>query len=150
VVSLGDPATANRAYRKVLVTSSEASILRQTRCGFASRSRRRIWLLPSLALLASVWFFVSGDNYLGWTLLTGTIGLALLAGAFWLPVYTPMRGRIFRTLRLLWLGTLLALTMKDSWLLLVSCAWPLMWLEWKHTVLRRKLPVSQWPKQLYL
>lgn len=150
VASLGDAASANRAYRKVLLTSADATLLRQTGCGVWSGSRRWLWLLPALILIAGVRFFATGDAYFGWTLLTGGTGMALLLSAFWLPVYTPKRGRIFRTFRLLWLAAVLVLTMKASWLILISCAWPLLWVEWRMSSLRRKLPVAQWPKQLFL
>jgi hypothetical protein len=36
-----------------------------------------------------------------------------------------------------------------SWLA-ASCMWPLAWNEWMQISLRRKLPVAEWPKQLYL
>lgn len=51
---------------------------------------------------------------------------------------------------MLWLAAILALTMRGSWLMLISCAWPLLWVEWTLFSLRRKLPVAEWPKQLYL
>jgi hypothetical protein len=38
---------------------------------------------------------------------------------------------------------------KWSWLL-ISCFWPFAWIEWTRMSLRRKLPVAQWPKHLYL
>jgi hypothetical protein len=157
VGSLGDPASANRAYRKVLLTSTEAALLHETRCGVWSGSKRWLWLLfwllPTLILIAAVRFFATGGAYFGWTLLTGAAGQALLTSAFRLPVYTPARGRIFRTFRLLWLVALLALSMKgmkDSWIMMLSCGWPLLWVEWTLFSLRRKLPVARWPKQLFL
>jgi hypothetical protein len=150
VALLGDAAAANREYRKVLLTSAEAALLRETRCGVWSGSRRWLWLLPTLILIAAIRFFATGDAYFGWTLLTGAGGFTLLFGASKLPVFTPNRGRIFRALRWLWLAAILALTMKGSWLMLITIAWPLFWVEWKLSSLRRKLPVSRWPKQLYL
>lgn len=150
VVSLGDPAAANRGYRKVLLTSAEARLLRETSCAFWSGSRRWLWLLPVLIVLAGIRFFAMGDAYSGWTLLAGASGIALLMSAFWLPVFTVARGRVFRAVRWLWLAAILALTMRGSWLMLLTCAWPLVWAEWRLFAVRRKLPVSQWPKQLYL
>lgn len=150
VESLGDAAAANRAYRKVLLTSADAALLRETGCSILSGSRGWPWLLPALIVIAAIRFFATGDAYFGWTLLTGASGMALLLSAFWLPVFTLKRGRIFRMFRWLWLAAILALTMKGSWWMLISCAWPLLWVEWRLSSLRRKLPVSQWPKQLYL
>jgi len=40
-------------------------------------------------------------------------------------------------------------TLKMSWLL-ISCLWPMAWIEWQRVSIRRKLPVAKWPKQLYL
>jgi hypothetical protein len=150
VVSLGDAAAANRAYRKVLLTSADARLLRESSCALLSGARRWLWLLPTLILIAGIRFFATGDSYFGWTLVTGATGMALLLSAFWLPVYTLQRGRFFRTFRLLWVAAILALTMKNSWLMLITTAWPLMWVECRLFLLRRKLPVAQWPKQLYL
>jgi hypothetical protein len=36
------------------------------------------------------------------------------------------------------------------WWLLMSCLWPVVWIEWARISIRRKLPVAEWPKQLYL
>ena len=40
-------------------------------------------------------------------------------------------------------------TLKWSWLL-ISCLWPVFWVEWTRASIRRKLQVADWPKQLYL
>jgi hypothetical protein len=80
-----------------------------------------------------------------------------------LPVYTrPSRGRVFRYVKwVVLLGTLgLAfgtdahswswlLMLKWSWLL-TACLWPLIWIEWTRVSIRRKIPIAQWPRQLYL
>jgi len=49
-------------------------------------------------------------------------------------------------------GTLLLAFGPDAlkWSWLTSCLWPLAWIEWTRISIRRKLPVAQWPKQLYL
>ena len=39
--------------------------------------------------------------------------------------------------------------LKQSWLL-VALAWPIIWVEWTHSSVRRKLAVAQWPGPLYL
>ena len=36
-----------------------------------------------------------------------------------------------------------------SWLL-ISCLWLVARIEWTRVSIRRKLPVAEWPKQLYL
>jgi hypothetical protein len=64
------------------------------------------------------------------------------------------RGFIFRCVK--WaalIGTLVLAFGPDSlkwpWLL-ASCVWPLVWIEWTRDSIRRKLPVAEWPRQLYL
>jgi hypothetical protein len=86
-------------------------------------------------------------------LLTAGTGMGLLFAAPLLPIYTPSRARIFRFVK--W-GVLVAMlvlafgpmALKWSWLL-TSCLWPMAWVEWRRMSIRRKLPVSKWPKQLY-
>lgn len=71
-----------------------------------------------------------------------------------LPIYTPLRGRVFRLIKwTLILGGIVLLFGRDaldwSWLL-ACCIFPIIWTEWKRMMIRRKLPIGQWPKQLYL
>ena len=82
------------------------------------------------------------------------IGMAPSLIAPLLPIYTLARSRIFRLVK--WaalLGMFASFfegeTLKWSWLLL-SCLWPIVWSEWTRAVIRRKLPISAWPKHLYL
>jgi hypothetical protein len=42
---------------------------------------------------------------------------------------------------------------KDGWnwaWLNSCCLYPVAYIEWKRIMIRRKLPIGQWPKQLYL
>jgi hypothetical protein len=156
VASLGSARMANRQYREVLLTVSEARLLGSAR--WESRAVcARPWLkrlipVPVAGLLAGVWFGVTGETYLARLLLVGMSGLALLFAAF-LPIYTPARGRVFRYARWAWLAAVLVLasgpSVENSWMLPVL-GWPMIWIEWMQSALRRKLPVAQWPKQLYL
>jgi hypothetical protein len=71
-----------------------------------------------------------------------------------LPVYTPWRGRLFRVVKWVLLLGMFGLAfgpdpLKWSWLLF-SCLWPLGWIEWTRVSIRRKLPVAEWPRHLYL
>jgi hypothetical protein len=157
VASLGDAATANRQYRKVLVTTAEARLLREARWeGRAICSGKWLRWLPLIpaSVLAGAWFFDAGRTYLPSLLLVGMGGLGLLFAARFLPIYTLARGRVFRVLRLALLVAILFLAswphvLAQSWLL-TSCLWPVVWVEWTFISLRRKLPVAEWPKQLYL
>jgi len=159
VTALGDAKAANRQYRDVLLTSAEARMLREGNWearAVCSRPWLK-WLLlavPLAALFAAATLFLIGATAGARVLLAGGIGMGLLFAAPFLPVYTPSRGRVCRGLKwVVLVGTLvLALgpdTLKWSWLL-ISCLWPLAWIEWTRVSIRRKLPVAQWPKQLYL
>ena len=91
---------------------------------------------------------------MGWTLLLGAMGLGFLFASPFLPIYTAGRARVVRGLRWAWMVAILVLAfwpdiLKESWLL-ASCALPIAWVEWTLFSARRKLPVAEWPKQLYL
>jgi hypothetical protein len=159
VTALGDAKAANCQYRNVLLTSAEARMLRE-----ANWEARAVcsspwlkWLLPAIpvaALSAATAFFLTGAIELARVLLVGGITMGLLFAAPYLPIYTPSRGRVFRSVKcVLLIGTLVLAfgpnALQWSWLL-ASCLWPLVWIEWTRISIRRKLPVADWPKQLYL
>jgi hypothetical protein len=159
LIALGEPWAANREYRKVLLTSAEARALREARWeGQAICSRpwltRLLLGLPLIALIAAATSFVIGNSALAQDLLAGGIGMGILFFAPFLPIYTIARGRVFRVVKWIVMTTLLGFAFGPEWLksswLLASCAWPMLWIEWTRVSLRRKLPVEQWPKQLYL
>jgi hypothetical protein len=159
VTALGDAKAANCQYRKVLLTSAEARMLREGNWE-ARAVCSRPWLklllraMPVAALLAATALFLTGEIAVARMLLVAGVGMALLFAAPFLPVYTPSRGRVFRCVKWIVLIGALGLafwpdTLKSSWLL-ISCLWPLVWIEWTRFSIRRKLPVAEWPKQLYL
>ena len=159
VTALGDAKTANCQYRNVLLTSAEARMLREGNWE-ARAVCSRPWLkwlllaMPVAALLAAAALFLTGAIAVARVLLVGGIGMGLLFAAPFLPVYTPSRGRVFRRVKwVVLIGTLVLAfgpdALKSSWLL-ISCLWPLAWIEWTRVSIRRKLPVAEWPKQLYL
>jgi hypothetical protein len=157
--ALGDARAANRQYRKVMLTSGEARLLREGNWEAAAVCNRAWlkWLLlamPASALLAGIGLLLFGATVLPRILLVGGMGIGLLFAASFLPVYTPARSRVFRIVKWIMLTALLALafwpmTPQWSWLMF-SSLWPVVWIEWKRVSIRRKLPVSKWPKQLYL
>lgn len=157
--SLGDPKKANCEYRKVMLTSAEARILRsgnREARAFCSMPLARWGFLAAAAavLVASGVFFVKGEGSLARLLLVGGIGMGFVAGAPFFSVYTPTRSRIFRSVKWVWLVAVFVLAfapLGKEWLwLLLSCMWPVAWTEHTRMSIRRKLPVSEWPKQLYL
>jgi hypothetical protein len=159
VTSLGDPRVANRQYRRVLLTSAEARMLRQSNCEVRAVCSHR-WLKrllissPMGALLAAAAFFITGHTSVAQGLLAGSIGMVFAFTAPFLPIYTPPRARVFRGLK--WgamIGAVLFAfgpnALESAWLL-ISCLAPLVWIEWTRHSIRRKLPIAKWPKQLYL
>jgi len=80
--------------------------------------------------------------------------MSIFFAAPFLPIYTPARGRLFRYVKWVVMIGMLGLAFGPSalkmWWLLTSCLWPVVWIEWARISKRRKLPVAEWPKQLYL
>jgi hypothetical protein len=158
LAALGDARAANRQYRHVLLTSAEASMLRDGNWEarvICSRGwvKRMALAVPIVAVVAAAVLFLAGAYAALPVLMVGIVMSPLLA-AMVLPVYTPWRGRVFRCLK--WVAIVGALVLafgpdalKWSWLL-ASCLAPLAWTEWTRASIRRKLPAEKWPRQLYL
>ena len=159
VAALGDATTANRQYRNVLLTSGEARMLRQGNWeaqAICSRSWIK-WVLliaAAAAVFSGNEFLLRGSIMLAWKLFAGGIVIGLLFAAPFLPVYTRLGGRVFRGVRWVAMLTMLGLAFgpdapKWSWLL-ISCLWMVARPEWTRASIRRKLPVAEWPRHLYL
>ena len=157
--SLGDAKTANCQYRRVLLTSVEARMLREGKLearAVCSRPWLR-WLLvaaPVALIEAASVFYFRGNAGLSRDLLLAGMGMSPWFAALLLPINTPLRGRIFRYTKWVLMTAAVVLlfgpdALKWSWLL-ISCLWPLAWTEWTRASIRRKLPVSAWPRHLYL
>jgi hypothetical protein len=159
LAALGDAKTANKQYRRVLLTASEARLLRE-----GNREARVVcsisWLQRPLLGLSVIALGAAGTMLrTGW-FAPGRIALALGLGIGFtilaprLPVYTPSRARVFRSIRWIVQVGLLLLAFGPGalgmWWLLLLCVWQLVWVEWKRASIRRKLPVADWPRQLYL
>jgi hypothetical protein len=159
LTALGDANTANCEYRKVLLTSAEARLLRQGRWEsrvFCSNRQARLLLLlvPVIALWAAMLLFRAGAIEAARILLIGGVGTGFLFVVPLLPVYTPARSRIVRYVKWFVLAGMPVLAfwpdaLKFSWLL-IAILWPIAWIEWTRISIRRKLPVARWPKHLYL
>jgi len=157
--ALGDPKIANAQYRRVLLTASEARVLREGNWEarvVCSTSWLR-WLLSAVslvALLAAGALLRAGSIAPGRVLLALSLGIGFALLSLQLPIYTPSRARVFRYFRWITQAGLLLLAfgpgaLKIQWLLIV-CAWQLTWVEVQRASIRRKLPVANWPRQLYL
>ncbi len=156
---LGDAGEANRAYRRVMLTSTEARLLRESNLEARAICARPLlkWTalsLPGVLLLASVAALIMHQpNFAIGSLLAGLI-MALTFIVPFMPVYTVERGRIVRGVRWALLVCMIVLpfgtdVLHWSWLLAV-CFWPIVQTEWRRISIRRKLPIAEWPKQLYL
>ncbi|HEY1658033.1 MAG TPA: hypothetical protein VGG14_06785 [Candidatus Sulfotelmatobacter sp.] len=159
VAALGDARAANCQYRKVLLTSAEARILRQGNWE-AQAICSRAWLKKSLisisfaTLVAAEIFFVRGASEIARILLVAGLAMGVFFAAPMFRVYTPARSRIYRVVKWLAMIAIFAVafgpdTLKWSWLL-ISCLWPVYWVEATRASIRRKLRVEEWPQQLYL
>jgi hypothetical protein len=158
LANLGDAVTVNCQYKRVMLTSAEASILRS-----ASQEARAIcsrkwlkWPLRGFAatgLLAAVTSHLNGATDAARMSLALTLAAALLLAMITLPVHTAMRGRVFRAMKWAVILAIMALAigpqMSKQWWLLTTCLWPMMWIEVVRASIRRKLPLSTWPRQLF-
>ena len=159
LTGLGDAKIANTQYRRVLLTASEARLLQQgnREAGVVCSISWLQWLLLAvslIALLAAGALFRTGWIGVGRVTLALGLGIGFTILGPRLPIYTPSRARVFRYFRwIIQVGLLLLAfgpgAMRMSWLILL-CVWQLMWVEWKRASIRRKLPVADWPRQLYL
>jgi hypothetical protein len=159
VNALGNATTANRQYRKVLLTSAEARMLCEgnweTRAVCARPWLKSLLLaIPATAVLVAMVLFLSGTTAIARLLLVGGLGVGFMLGTPFLPIYTPARSRVLRVVKWVVLVAIVVLAfgpdaLRWSWLMF-SCLWPVAWIEWTRMSIRRKLPVAEWPKNLYL
>jgi len=159
VQSLGDPRVANRQYRKVLLTSSEAKILREAKAEsqMICSTGWIKWTLMSapgiLLLISAISLAMHLPSLARGVLVVGAL-MAIFFIAPFLPIYTSTRGLIFRVIK--WCMMFVCVfvlfgadTRNEVWL--ASCwFFPMFYIEWKRTMIRRKLPIGQWPRHLYL
>lgn len=156
---LGDAREANCAYRKVMLTSAEARLLRES--NLESRAVcSNPWLkwtalsLPGIMLLAAVAALLEHKPDVVMGALLAALLMALTFIVPFMPVYTRQRGRVVRIVRWAILAYAMALifgkgALSWSWLL-AACFWPIISNELRRISIRRKLPIAEWPKQLYL
>ncbi len=155
VAALGDARTANRQYRKVLLTASEARVLAYSEARAVCSQMWVKWVklaIPLAALFTAIGLLLTGSIAVARLLVAMGGWMALMFAVPFLPVYTPSRAQVFRAVK--WMVMIAVLlqtfgTGGPKWLmLLVYC---LLWrIEWQRASIRRKLRVTEWPKQLYL
>ena len=172
LAALGDPKAANCQYRRVLLTRTEARLLassgREARFFCATPLRKGLLVaIPAIAAICAAAAyatatlsapFASTANATAALIARGSLVAAILTGIFFavplLPIYTPMRARIYRAAK--WIAiTAVVLILVDgdrltaTWLFL-SCFWVIAYTEAQRMSIRRKIPAANWPKHLYL
>jgi hypothetical protein len=156
--ALGDARTANRQYRQVMLTEAEAKVLRRgnREASFVCSHAWLKWtmlIFPVAAIVVAAAMWNQGQYWTAGMVFAGGVFFGNTLLAPFLPIYTPSRSRVFRVVR--WVVQAAALTLmfgpnalKWFWLIAV-CFWTIFYGEWQRSEIRRKLPVAQWPKQLY-
>lgn len=158
LAALGDAVSANRQYRRVLLTAREARYLSFLNPPDPSLlSPARITLGKSLAGIlyaeALAWMVYVSWKQSPWVFAILPFPFMLLAREL-LPINTPLRGLIYRSAK--WIafigGTLLANYYAQpgwpGWLPFGALLYPA-YTEYMRISIRRKLPMSQWPARLY-
>ncbi|MEO8096792.1 MAG: hypothetical protein ABI811_03770 [Acidobacteriota bacterium] len=151
VAILGDAKAANRQYRKVLLTTAEAALVGTPR--WEQKLLQGGYLeIPLMIFIGGV--FLAKELDLGMWLVAVAAGMCVF---FWnppkLPINTPSRGRAFRCAKWIVFVFVLAVGFRSghryptTWIILPAI---FLWREWRYASIRRKLPVPQWPKHLYL
>jgi len=155
VKSLGDARTANRQYRRVLLTASEAKMLKRQRDDEAASVRRPWvrWLKPAYFLVPALLIVAYGPGWdwqlVHWLVFAGVLELAQLLVMQFLPVYTVGRGRVYRWV--LWGVFVVGIwSTIGLWGLVLIFVLGSVLNEWQRACIRGKLPVAEWPKRLYL
>lgn len=159
VTAFGDPKSANRQYRRVLLTVAESRLLqqgsREMQAVCAGQSMKRVlFSVIAVSLIVAVVTLSRGATGLSRDLSISALAMTSLFVFPLLPIYTPARSRIARyakwsLLVLIFLIVFGRNVREYSWLLVSTLAYPV-WIEWKRNSIRRKLPVAEWPKHLYL
>lgn len=166
LAALGDAESTNRAYRKTLLTSAEERVLRQGNWEaqtFCVKGQARVYAaaLTLAAVAACATLYLTGHVEIAHAVMAPALCMSILALfiilltlAPRLPIYTRSRGRIVRYVKwtVLMALPLVALghdTAKYSWLF-IGALLPAVYTERQRAQIRRKLPISDWPKHLYL
>jgi lipopolysaccharide export LptBFGC system permease protein LptF len=161
LASLGNARAANKQYKGIHLTAWENKLMRQDECAArALHARPYLWIVPVLLVCAAVAAFTLRPERTTLTLLVGAIGLCFVFGVpFMIPINTRVRGNIYRTIRLTWLVAIMWLAYGaegpgGSWAMFFTMGgpilWMIAWMEWSRASARKKLPVAEWPRSLYL
>jgi hypothetical protein len=153
LASLGSPRKANREYRKVLLTRSEARFLKN---GFFLPGSWTWWMSAVVGLLAvlasAASWAVTGHSDLGrLALLIGALLLVQYSGPL-LPIKTPARLRTWRIVRstAFVMAILLLISIWDWAIFAMLTQFCAVWIFQETAAgIRHKLPMERWPDGLY-
>jgi hypothetical protein len=172
LAALGDAKDANCQYRHVLITRTEARMLRTSgrEAQFFCATPFRKSLLVAVPVIAAICAaasyafatvtepFATHANSTAVLVARASLVAAILTALFFavplLPIYTPWRARIYRAAKWLAIATVVMIIfdgdrLYSTWLFL-SCFWVIAYTEATRMSLRRKIPAANWPKHLYL
>jgi hypothetical protein len=159
--TLGNARAANRQYKRIHLTEWESKLIRQDECAAkAIHARPYVLIIPLLFVCGAVAAFTIQPEQITLMMLIGSAGLSFTFGApFLIPINTRLRGYVYRTIRLSWVVAIVVLpyTSQDNleiWPMFFSIGVPVLWMigwfEWSRASARRKLPIKEWPRTLYL
>lgn len=156
--ALGDPVRANRLYRRALLTKDEARLLKEgkweARVVHSSRLVRWTMLaLPVSVFLAGLVAFFMNTRPIPAVLVGISLVLSVLLHGPFLPIYTSTRSRIYRICKwivlIAFFAAMVPMARSEAWVLLGSF-WLAAWVERIRYSIRRKIPITQWLRHLYL
>jgi hypothetical protein len=157
VAALGDAKSANRQYRRVLLTLREAKLLEAMN---VERGAPAVGPHPTLArwaarilmaeAVAGLLFAAAKDH--AWSYFAMALAGMWVASRF-APVRTPSRSRVYRVAK--WAALLGAVTLvgwygSGPWWVGMGALVAAGYWEYVRMSIRRKLPVAQWPRRLFL
>jgi hypothetical protein len=156
--SLGDARVANRGYRKVLLTATEARMLKIARHESSAVCARPFvtWLLGAVTILgllgAGIALIYGADRWARLLFVVGS-GNGVFTASLFFQIRTPRRARIYRGFK--WVVVLLITRVMfgpdlSQWLFgAMVCFGAMIWTEWTYYSIRKKLPVAEWPRALF-
>ena len=105
IEALGDARTANQQYRRVMLTESEAKVLRQgnREASFVCSNSWLKWTMlvfPVAGIVAAGLMWIKGEHWPALAVIVAGLFFGNLLLAPYLPIYTPSRSRVFRAVKL--------------------------------------------------
>jgi hypothetical protein len=153
IAALGDASRANWQYRKVLLTRADVKWLALVkRRGEGRGPLFPLYVISAAGLLGGTANSLQGVPFWALPLLPMTVLHAVLHIPRWVSIDTKLRSYVYRTLRWAAITFVLVLFAKTwSWRPPMLFAYVVfVGVEFRDYLLRRKLPVGEWPKELYL